>query len=209
MTGNEGKGGRSLPRAWPWLALPCLLATCTALAATAAGDSSEHGRSFQSGTVERVVDGDTVELRIGAHRARVHLHGVEAPERDQPWGKRSMQALGDLVLGQSVDLEYSARDPSMRDGAVMFVGEEEVGAAMVRDGHAWADRAHLGQRDEELCELEAEARAARRGLWSQPQQQWVAPWEYRHRLFRSRYTDYSQETAEQCAAALRRKHQPG
>lgn len=161
-----------------------------------------------SGTVSRVLDGDTVELRLGTRRTRVHLHGVEAPERDQPWGRHSLQALSDMVLGQDVDIEASAHDPAMREGAIIFVGEEEVGASMVRDGNAWADRAHLGPRDAELCELEADARTARRGLWSQPQNLWIAPWEYRHRLFRSRYTDYSQETAEQCAAALRRKRYP-
>ena len=174
--------------------------------AIAADATSEHGRVLLSGTVMRVIDGDTVELQLGRRRTRVHLHGVEAPEHDQPWGRQSTQALSDMVLGQSVDVESTPRDATSRDGAILFVGEEEVGAALVRDGNAWADRAHLEGRDTGLCDLEAEARSARRGLWSQPQKLWVAPWEFRHRLFRSRFTDYSQVSAEQCAATSRRRH---
>jgi endonuclease YncB( thermonuclease family) len=177
--------------------------------AFSADATPDHGRVLLSGTVRRVIDGDTVELQLGARRARMHLHGVEAPERDQPWGRQSTQALSDMVLNQNVDVESTPRDAASRDGAILFVGEEEVGAALVRDGHAWADRAHLEGRDTGLCDLEAVARCARRGLWSQPQKLWVAPWEYRHRLFRSHFTDYSQESAEQCASGTRRKHASG
>jgi micrococcal nuclease len=150
---------------------------------------------MQTAIVEHIVDGDTVELRLGNKRTPVHLAGIEAPERGQPWGRESQKALSDMVLNQEVDVEIRRGSATNRIDAVLFVGEEEVGAALVRDGQAWADREHLNASDAGLCELEAEARSARRGLWAQPQKLWVAPWEYRHRLFRSHFTDYSQESA--------------
>jgi endonuclease YncB( thermonuclease family) len=48
--------------------------------------------------VERVTDGDTIVLMDGT---RVRLHGIDAPERDQPYGDIATAALNDMV-GRSV-----------------------------------------------------------------------------------------------------------
>ena len=40
--------------------------------------------------VDRVVDGDTIVLM---DRTRVRLHGIDAPERDQPYGPMATAAL--------------------------------------------------------------------------------------------------------------------
>ncbi len=45
-----------------------------------------------------------------------------------------------------------------------------------------------------LCTLEHEARTARRGLWSLPKNQRIAPWEWRRRKNLDAFTDYSTET---------------
>ncbi|KVJ48977.1 hypothetical protein AWS31_06165 [Enterobacter hormaechei subsp. steigerwaltii] len=47
-----------------------------------------------SGRVVRVLDGDTVEiLETGNRVTRVRLAGIDAPEKSQPFGQRSRQAL--------------------------------------------------------------------------------------------------------------------
>lgn len=51
-----------------------------------------------SGRVVRVLDGDTVEiLETGNRLTRVRLAGIDAPEKSQPFGQRSRQALSSMV----------------------------------------------------------------------------------------------------------------
>jgi micrococcal nuclease len=153
------------------------------------------------GTVTRVIDGDTIEVQLGKRRIPVHLRGIDAPERGQPWCKEATEALAQMVLNQDVALEPFAVDDRNRQTTIVFVGEEEVGAAMVRDGNAWADRRHLSASDTELCELEADARERKAGLWALPARDRIAPWEYRHHFLHRHFSDHSQETVEQCMAA--------
>ena len=54
-----------------------------------------------------------------------------------------------------------------------------VGCELLREGHVWVYR-HFTQ-DPVLLALEAEARAARRGLWALPEAERVPPWEWRRR----------------------------
>lgn len=163
------------------------------------------------GTVTRVVDGDTLHVRLDSGPEKVRLHGVDTPEARAPWGREATQALRDLVAGGRVELQPVEDDPRDRYDrlvAVVYADGIDVNAALVRQGHAWAYRRYLGQVDGDarLCDLEAEARAARRGLWSQPVERWVPPWIYRERQrsapgAKVPARDYSQETAADCRAA--------
>ena len=153
-----------------------------------------------SGQVARVLDGDTLEVIVGKRRVRVHVNGVDAPELRQPWGKQARTALEQMVLGQSVDLLPVGADRGTRLTAVVFVGESEVGAALVSAGNAWADRHALRPSDAGLCEVEQSAREGRLGLWSLPLAQRVAPWEYRGLFLHAARVDYTHETAEHCMA---------
>jgi endonuclease YncB( thermonuclease family) len=131
----------------------------------------------------------------------VHLRGIDAPERGQPWSREATEALAQMVLHQDVDLEPLGLDDQKRRTTIIFVGEEEVGAAMVRDGNAWADRRHLSASDAELCELEAGAREGKLGLWALPARDRIAPWEYRPGFLHRHFRDYANETVAQCIAA--------
>jgi hypothetical protein len=52
-----------------------------------------------------------------------------------------------------------------------------VGCELLREGHVWVFRRYSD--DRVLLGLEAEARAARRGLWSLPSAERIPPWEWR------------------------------
>ena len=186
---------------WSAMAILCVAAHGGVAAESPVGGES---RSMLSGTVVKVIDGDTMLVQIAHKRVRVHLNGIDAPETGQPWGKEAAAALAQRVLNQQVDLEPVQVVHGGRMTAIVFLGEEELGASLVDEGQAWADREDLRHSDMGLCEAEASAREAKRGLWSLPRAQRIAPWEYRRRFLHPHHTDYSAETAEHCKSSARK-----
>lgn len=95
--------------------------------------------------IARVVDGDT--LHVG--QTRVRLHGIDAPELDQTcmarnaawgcglWARRELAA---RVEGRHLSCEAVDRDVYGRIVAKCFLGGEDIGRALVRDGVALAYR---------------------------------------------------------------------
>jgi micrococcal nuclease len=174
------------------------------LIAARAEEAPEQHR-MMAAQVIRIVDGDTLEVLVGRRKVRVHVNGVDAPEPNQPWGKEATQALSQMVLGQAVDLEPVGTGSGSRITAIVFVGEAEVGAALVSAGNAWADRKDLRPSDVGLCEVEDSARAERRGLWSLPAPKRVAPWLFRLNFLRPAQPLRGAESVEECKAAALRK----
>jgi micrococcal nuclease len=162
----------------------------------------EHEESPRyPGRVTRVFDADAIEVRLKTGPIRVRLHAIDAPELDQPWGPEATRALSGMILGKDVALEPVDEDRDGRIVAYVFLDEVEVNADLVRLGHAWAFRPEMTKADAPLCDLEGEARAAHRGLWSLPRDQTEAPWEWRRAALKST-TDYTKETTADCVAAI-------
>jgi micrococcal nuclease len=118
------------------------------------------------GNVSHVTDGDTLWVRpAGAREAhQIRLHGIDAPEICQPFGKQSRDALAARVLHRQVQVAIRARDMYQRSiGSVTLQGDD-LSAWLVRSGYAWSSQFH--GRPGPYAKLEAQARAARRGLWA-------------------------------------------
>ena len=126
-----------------------------------------------AGRVVGVTDGDTLRLLVGRREERIRLHGIDAPEKAQPWGDRSKRNLSDGVFGQDVVVEVRDRDRYGRLVGVVWIGREDAGLAQVRAGLAWAylefSRAYLP--------AQQEAQRRRVGLWGDPGP--VPPWDWR------------------------------
>jgi endonuclease YncB( thermonuclease family) len=129
-----------------------------------------------TGRVVTVHDGDTISVLVGRTPVRVRLVGIDAPERMQPYGAASRRALADRVAGRDVHVVERGRDVFGRVLGRVFVQGADVNAEQVRSGYAWVYRF---ERDATLLALEAEARAARRGLWGDVRA--VPPWQWRER----------------------------
>ena len=93
-----------------------------------------------SGTVTRVIDGDTIEVQLSSGPIRVRLNSIDTPEKDQPWGSEAQAALAGRVDGRQVDLEPVTQDHYDRLVAVVFLRGENINAWMVQQGDAWAYR---------------------------------------------------------------------
>ena len=126
-----------------------------------------------------VFDGDSFEARdADGRRVEVRLFGIDAPERRQPWSRKSREALRSLVRGQVLDLRVVEIDRYDRLVAEAFLPDgRSLNAEQVAGGHAWVYRRYTD--DSELLRLEREARDARRGLWSLSERERVPPWEWR------------------------------
>jgi endonuclease YncB( thermonuclease family) len=121
--------------------------------------------------VTYVADGDTVYVRgVGQEMQQaVRLLGIDAPEICQEGGLASRQALQALLLGQSVTLARQGRDSYGRELATVYWQGQDVGRWMVQQGLAWSYR--FGHDAGPYATEEGAARAARRGLFAQPDPQ--------------------------------------
>ncbi|PZU23857.1 MAG: exopolysaccharide biosynthesis protein [Shinella sp.] len=115
----------------------------------------------------RVSDGDTLAL----NGTRYRLQGIDAPERRQtcgvnetlwPCGEAAREALKSLVATEAVTCEGNETDKYGRLLVICRAGGRNLNAEMVRQGMAIA---YAGT-DVDYRDEEAEARAARRGVWS-------------------------------------------
>ena len=157
--------------------------------------------------VAKVNDGDSIEVALDSGPARVRLSAVDTPEYDQPYGSKSSAALKALLpVGSAVELEVVTQDSFKRMVAVVWRVADgkrtNINETLLREGHAWAYRRYM--RDPRFCDIEAEARDAKRGLWAQPVSDWVYPPEWRfvrNGEIRALPAPYA-ETRETCIAVL-------
>jgi endonuclease YncB( thermonuclease family) len=158
-------------------------------------------------TVTKVNDGDSLEVMLGTGAGRVRMSAVDTPEYDQPYGAASSAALKALLpVGATVELEVVTQDQFRRLVATVWLLADgkriNINETMLREGHGWAYRRYM--RDAKFCDLEAEARDQKLGLWAQPVSDWVYPPEWRllkNGEIRALPTPYA-ETREKCVAVL-------
>ncbi len=143
----------------------------------AALSAAPSGAEFFEGRVVKVLDGDTIEVLVESRTERIRLSDIDTPERGQPWAERSKQALAARVFGREVRVNRVATDRYGRTVGEVYADNVCVGCELVREGHAWVYRGFSD--DPVLLDLEAEARAAGRGLWSLPEAERQPPWEWR------------------------------
>jgi endonuclease YncB( thermonuclease family) len=135
------------------------------------------------GQVVRIVDGDTLVLEAGDVRHKIRLAGIDAPERNQPWGDASTRELRRQVAGKEIVVEWSKRDRWKRLIGVVKLDGVDQNLHLVERGLAWHYKKYEaeqspGDRDA-YSAAEKAAQGARRGLWSDPEP--IPPWEWRKR----------------------------
>lgn len=132
-------------------------------------------------TVIRILDGDTVEIMgKGRKPYKVRLSGIDAPEKRQPYGKKSKQALAKLVFKKIVRVDGSKHDRYGRTIARLYVDGQDINAAMIEQGAAWVYRRYArGSAFASFYKAEAIAKAEKRGLWALNNT--IPPWEWRNK----------------------------
>jgi endonuclease YncB( thermonuclease family) len=130
------------------------------------------------GRVVGVSDGDTLTLLTAEkQQVKVRLAEIDTPEKAQPYGQKARQALADLAFQKQAVLSVQDRDRYGRTVARVSVDGVDVNRKLVETGAAWVYRQY--SRDPSLLQVEAEAKAAKRGLWALPEAERMPPWEWR------------------------------
>jgi len=162
-------------------AVPTLNRTTTLLLALLLSASSAYADI--RGRVVSVHDGDTLTVVIDRRQVRVRLTDIDAPELGQPFGTRSRQSLSELCFGKQAALDVRGQDRYKRTLAQVTCEGTNANSEQVRRGYAWTFTRYASK-DSPLHSLQNEARAAHRGLWSDPAP--VAPWDWRRNVRQAR-----------------------
>lgn len=149
----------------------------------------EEGTCSVTGTVDEVVDGDTILASVDGQVWTVRYLGVDAPEskagEEVFYGKEAREKNQGLVGGKKIKIECEEkyREISRRALAYVYVEGVFVNAEMLQGGHATVYRRSGSQAlsrhrlYDYFCNLEQEARARHLGLWNIEQKR---EWEQRH-----------------------------
>jgi endonuclease YncB( thermonuclease family) len=138
-----------------------------------------------TGTVERVVDGDTLRVSAEDGGSRtLRLLGVDAPESGQDGGAEARDFVAARVCGIRVRWQEHGTDRYGRSVASVEVEGQDLGLLLVRHGMAWRVRRYLEGQPADVVsaydEAWREARGAGAGIWAgDPEPPWV--WRRSHR----------------------------
>lgn len=146
-------------------------------------------------TLVQVYDGDSFNVKTSAGNViRLRISGIDAPERGQPYGRRSTDALNEMLQSGPIKLTADKKDRFDRWLIRATVNGQDVGLQQIRNGWAWFFRRYKNDLPKELQETYAQAeenaRRQRAGLWAwrEPPE---APWDYRERTRKEKSADKS------------------
>ena len=120
-------------------------------------------------------DGDTVKLKDSAYEYKLRITDIDAPERNQTYGKKSRRALMDFCAEATIYVAISGTDRYGRKLGKLLCNQQDVSIHMVKYGHAWFNNRF--SMDYSLALLQDEARKNKLGLWQS--QQPTPPWVWR------------------------------
>lgn len=127
-------------------------------------------------TVKKVIDGDTIEIRIGKSNETVRLVGIDTPETVHP--NKPIECFGPEASARTKELlphgtkvrverDVEARDHFGRLLLYVYLGDQMVNELLLREGFARTlaiepNTSHAARFEH----ISAEARTANVGLWA-------------------------------------------
>jgi endonuclease YncB( thermonuclease family) len=138
-------------------------------------DDLANAKEIKPDTAEvvKVVDGDTIDVRITTKTERVRLIGVDTPETVHPFkplelfGKEASDFTKTQLQGKTIRLEYdlSKRDKYGRILAYVYLEDRHFNAELIEKGYAFAYLRFPFKYREEFRQLEMRAKQAGVGMW--------------------------------------------
>jgi len=128
-----------------------------------------------AGKVVGVADGDTITVLYGKKEYKIRFQHIDCPESSQAFGTKAKQVLSNKVFGKTVTVRWTEKDRYERILGDIHIGQRWINAEMVNEGMAWHYK--FFSKDATVAAAEVKARAAKLGIWSQPNP--VPPWDFR------------------------------
>jgi micrococcal nuclease len=145
---------------------PAGIAPTPTLAVALPGLNPDQQR-LQPAEVVRVIDGDTIDVRLAGDVERIRYFGIDTPERGDRCFREATER-NEALVGERVLLLPDARERDQFGRLLRYVFDDQgrsIDARLIAEGLAKAWRPDGAYRDE-LVELEEEIRAAGVGcLW--------------------------------------------
>ena len=127
-------------------------------------------------TVERVIDGDTIRVRVQGKQYTVRLIGVDTPETKHPtqavqfFGREASAFTKAALEGKTVLLAKDRTGDTVdRYGRLLryvLLDGDNFNARLIREGYAHAYRLFPFSKRKEFIQLEEQARREGIGLWN-------------------------------------------
>lgn len=126
--------------------------------------------------VLKVVDGDTIWVRIDGENEKIRFVGIDTPETKKEftpvecYADEAEERLKALLKRKKVALlknkKGDNRDKYGRLLRYVFVDGKDIDAQLIEEGYAFAFRRYPHDRMDFYIEKEAQAKAAKRGMWN-------------------------------------------
>lgn len=127
----------------------------------------------------QVSDGDTFSVQLdNGLFAEIRINGIDAPELAQPFGEESKNYLNQKLVDKKMFIVAPEKDKYGRYLGNVYVNYESVAEKMLAAGMAYHYKDF--NQDKTLAALEQQAKNQKIGLWSLPEKEQVAPWDWRH-----------------------------
>lgn len=135
--------------------------------------------SYQAHAAQHIIyfyDGDTVKIQDASKIYKLRLNHIDAPERNQSFGKKSRRALMKLCQHAAIQVSITGTDRYERQLGDLYCNQQDASSYMLKNGYAWFYQHYSNKSD--LAALEASAREKKLGLWQTEKP--IPPWTWRH-----------------------------
>lgn len=132
-----------------------------------------------TGRVVAIADGDTFTLLTAQNQqVKIRLHGIDCPEKKQPYFNHAKTFTSSLVFAKQVSVQVKNKDRYGRTiGIVLLEDKRNLNELLLQAGWAWHFKKY--DKDARWAAMEQQARRNRKGLWADPYA--MAPWDWRAR----------------------------
>ncbi|WP_167496472.1 thermonuclease family protein [Desulfopila sp. IMCC35006] len=132
------------------------------------------------GSVKKIIDGDSLLIVSGKRTIEIRLYGIDSPEYNQPFAGKAKKLVKRKVFGKRILVRPVYYDSYQRLVAVVEYNDRTLNSELVNAGLAWVYPQYCRKK---ICrswqQLEASAKANRKGLWSAARP--IPPWQWRER----------------------------
>jgi micrococcal nuclease len=125
----------------------------------------------------QVYDGDTVKLRDADGEFKLRITDIDAPERNQAYGKKSRRALAQLCKGRDilVTAQLTGMDKYQRYLGRLQCNQIDASIYLTERGLAWHNSKYSS--DVSIYQAQQQAQFNKIGLWQEPNP--IPPWVWR------------------------------